>query len=221
MKIRWLGHSSFLITSRNGTRIVTDPFTAEIGYDFPGVSAEFVTISHDHFDHNNSRAVQGAPVVISGSVDCERNGIRFQGITSYHDEVCGEKRGLNTVFLIEVDGVKICHLGDLGQPVCNDLISAIGQVDVLLIPVGGTYTIDHNEAINYVKTLAPTIVIPMHFKTPDLDIDVNGVDAFLSAVIEGEIVKLGADTLPITREVINGITRTKIIVLDKRHSFNK
>lgn len=221
MKIRWLGHSSFLITSTSGTRVVTDPYAPEVGFSFPGVSAELVTVSHDHFDHNNSRVVHGAPVVVSSVGDCERCGVRLQGIPSYHDECEGAKRGKNTVFLIEVDGVKICHLGDLGEPLNSDLATKLSGVDILLIPVGGTYTLDAKHAREYVEAIKPKIVIPMHFKSSGHAFDIDGIEPFERAMGEYSFTHLGADTLPITRATLDGIDETKIIVLERKRGFSK
>lgn len=216
MKIRWLGHSSFLITAKAGTRLVTDPYSDGIGYGLPSVTAELVTVSHDHFDHNNKGAVMGAPVVFSDVGAFDRNGVRIQGIASYHDEVAGAKRGANVIYKIEVDNVKICHLGDVGQLPTDEQIEAISDVDVLLVPVGGTYTVDAFGASTWALSLAPKIIIPMHFKTADLDVDVCGVEHFISEMKDVETVHLGADTLPITEALLSGMTEPKIIVLDKR-----
>ena len=221
MKIKWLGHASFLLTATDGTRVVTDPYSGEIGFDFPAVSADVVTVSHDHYDHNNSKAVSGAPVVFSSVGNFQRENVRLQGIPTYHDEVEGAKRGPNVAFIIELDGIKICHLGDLGQPENDELVRAAKGVDILLIPVGGTYTLDGKTAADYVGKIQPKIIIPMHFKTPDLCIEIDGIAEFEKAIKGAEITHLGAETLPISRAILDGIDGVKVIVLDKRIPTSK
>jgi L-ascorbate metabolism protein UlaG (beta-lactamase superfamily) len=163
MKIKWLGHSAFLITSDVGVKIVTDPFTA-----FPNFysdikeSADVVLVSHEHPDHNNAAAVGGNLQVIRGAASVK--GIKFSTVSTYHDEESGKIGGNNTVFCFEVDGVKVCHLGDLGHQLTDKQAAEIGKVDVLLIPCGGFYTIDAKGATEVSSKLAPRVVIPMHYK---------------------------------------------------------
>ena len=147
MKIKWLGHSSFLITASDGTRIITDPFG-----DYPGLSyspiqemAEVVIISHDHGDHKGAK-IKGDPKVITGAGRKEAAGIEFEGLATYHDTSKGSERGANTVFCFTVDGMKVCHMGDLGHDLSESEVAGIGRVDILMIPVGGFYTIDAGMA---------------------------------------------------------------------------
>ena len=179
MKIKWLGHASFMITSDAGTRIITDPYTTgdRLKYGEIKDSADIVTVSHEHFDHNNVAAVQGSPEVVRGTT--EAKGIKFKGIPTYHDDAEGSERGNNTIFCFEVDGVKVCHLGDLGHELSDKQVAEIGQVDVLLSPMAGLYTIDAATASMVCDHIKPRVIIPMHFKNNKCDFPVSGVDEFL------------------------------------------
>jgi len=179
MKIKWLGHASFLITSDSGVRIITDPYEPndKLLYGAIDESADIATVSHDHFDHGNVAAVQGAPQAVKG--DAEIKGIKFKGIATSHDASGGKDRGSNTIFCFEVDGVKVCHLGDLGHELTAEQVSAIGAVDVLLLPVGGFFTIDATVAGRVAEQLKPKVVIPMHFKNNKCDFPIAGVEEFL------------------------------------------
>lgn len=179
MKIKWLGHASFLITSESGTRIITDPYTTgdRLSYGEIKESADIVTMSHDHFDHNNIASVQGNPEAVKETAEVK--GIKFRGIPTYHDEAGGSQRGKNTIFCFELDGMKICHLGDLGHQLSNKQAAEIGKIDVLLSPVGGFYTIDASTASQVIDLLKPRVVIPMHFKNEKCAFPVSGVDEFL------------------------------------------
>lgn len=170
MKITYLGHSCFLIEGKEKS-VVTDPFK-DIGYDVERVSADYCTVSHEHFDHNNASGVKVKQVVKSASKG-------FLAIKSYHDPNLGVMRGENTIFKFVVDGVTFCHLGDLGEFFSNDLVEEIGEVDVLFIPVGGRYTIDCKEAVKYATAISAKITVPMHYKTDRSNIDISSPDAFI------------------------------------------
>lgn len=191
MKIRYLGHSSFAITSSGGETLVTDPYDSAIGFEMPRVSAQAVTLSHYHYDHANVAAVGGKPRVFEGAQSFKAGDFRVSGIKSFHDDARGAKRGENVIFTIEVDGVKICHLGDLGEKFSEERVRSIGKPDVLLIPVGGNYTIDGDEAAKYSKAVAPGIIIPMHYKAPALTIDIEGNGKFLSHFDSAQIARVG------------------------------
>lgn len=179
MKIKWLGHASFLITSESGVKIVTDPYAPDdrLHYGEVNESADIVTMSHDHFDHGNIAAVKGNPQAVKG--DAEIKGIRLKGIATFHDNAGGRERGKNTIFCFEVDRVKVCHLGDLGHELTSEQANQIGAVDVLLLPVGGFYTIDATVASRVAKQLKPRAIIPMHFKNSKCDFPIAGVEEFL------------------------------------------
>jgi L-ascorbate metabolism protein UlaG (beta-lactamase superfamily) len=175
-KLTWYGQSCFLLETASGTRIVMDPIPKGIGYELPqGLKADVVTISHEHYDHNNVGFVTGKPRVIRGltadrkgwsRVDEKVKDVSIRTVGVYHDAERGAKRGLDTVFIFEVGGVRIAHLGDLGHVLNDEQLAAIGAVDVLLIPVGGTFTIDALKAQHVVEQLRPRLmVVPMHYKT--------------------------------------------------------
>lgn len=181
MKIKWLAHASFLMTSEEGKKIITDPYKVggAINYAPINESADVVTISHDHTDHNNARAVKGNPTIIKDAGITKAKGIEFRGIPSYHDTAQGSQRGENIIFCFTLDGIKICHLGDLGHLLSNEQIAEIGSVDILLIPVGGYFTIDAEQATTVAKSLKARIVIPMHYKTPKCDYPLSRIEEFL------------------------------------------
>ena len=181
MKVKWLGHASFMITSDTGTKIITDPYTpGGFGLDYGEIkeSADIVTVSHEHGDHNNVAAVGGNPEIAKETAEIK--GIKFNGITTYHDEAGGSQRGNNVIFCFEVDGVKICHLGDLGHQLSEQQVAEIGKVDILLVPVGGNFTIDAKVATEVCDKLAPKVIIPMHYQNERCSsFPVAGVDEFL------------------------------------------
>jgi len=181
MKIRWLGHSSFLITSDMGTRIITDPYTTggNLHYGEIKESADVVTVSHEHFDHNNVGTVTGKPRVYKGPAAVEIKGIRFSGLPTYHDDNKGAQRGTNMVICMDVDGVRVCHMGDQGHRLTPQEVEKIGKVDVLLIPVGGFFTIDAATATSISNSINPKVIIPMHFKNQGCSFPVTPVDDFL------------------------------------------
>jgi len=184
MTITWYGHSCFKINNQGGRiTIITDPFDKKIGLIPPRGNADVVTISHNHFDHNNIKAISGDVFAVEGPGEYEIKGIRIMGISSYHDKKEGQERGLNTIYVIKVDGIKICHLGDMGQEKLTDKqLESIGSVDVLMIPVDGVSTMNAREAVKVVKQVDPIIVIPMHYKLPGLTVKFNDVKDFLKEI---------------------------------------
>jgi L-ascorbate metabolism protein UlaG (beta-lactamase superfamily) len=210
VKIKWLGHSCFLITSSTGVRILTDPFDETVGYKVPEAEADIVTTSHDHFDHNYVKAVKGEYVHINTSGRHNVKGIDILGVDTFHDEAGGSKRGGNVVFTYLVDGMKICHLGDLGHILTEEQLNQIGRVDVLLLPVGGTFTIDYREASELAGKMNPRLIIPMHFKTPVMKFDIDGVDKFVAG--KDSVESIDENELEITPESFNTLAR--IVVLN-------
>lgn len=178
MKLLYLGHSCFLLRAENGTRIVIDPFTG-IGYEMPRVAADFTVCTHGHYDHAYTAGVDCLRPAVTGAGEYALGGVRAEGVPSYHDEVHGAKRGKNTVFLFEADGARVCHMGDIGQPCTEEFVKKLGKVDVLLLPVGGTYTVDAKGAMEYVRALSPKITVPMHYAQGG-NIDIAPPDAFLA-----------------------------------------
>jgi L-ascorbate metabolism protein UlaG (beta-lactamase superfamily) len=181
MKLKWLGHSSFVITSEKGSKIITDPYTVGGGIHYGPIdeSADVVTISHEHGDHNGVASVGGTPKVIKGKGTVLFEDIIVRGISSDHDETQGSQRGKNTIFCFTVDGINVCHLGDLGTLLNDTQIAEIGEVDILLIPVGGYFTIDASKATAVYQSLNPRVAIPMHFKTPKCNFPITTADDFL------------------------------------------
>ncbi len=166
MKIKWLGHASFLITSDNDVKVLTDPYETILGMNYGPIDefADIVTVSHGHGDHNNTAAVRGNPRILEESAPVEVKGVKFHGVDTYHDNSGGSERGSNVIFCMEVDGINVCHLGDLGHLLSDEQVSAIGKVDILMAPVGGNFTIDAAAADAVIDKLKPAIMIPMHFK---------------------------------------------------------
>ncbi len=184
MKIKWYGHAAFLITSDQGEKIIIDPyepgaFGGQLSYDKIGDQADIVLISHDHADHNHTKGLPGNPQILKGGGSKTIKGIPIKGIPTYHDPSKGSERGSNTVFALRVDEINLCHLGDLGHILTDREVSEIGQVDILLIPVGGFYTIDPKEATQVVDQIKPKVIIPMHFKTSKCGFPIAPVEDFL------------------------------------------
>lgn len=184
MDISYLGHSAFKIKGRT-TSIVTDPFdAATVGLKFPKVEADVVTVSHDHNDHNQAALISGVKRVLDGPGEYEISGTSFIGIPSFHDAKKGEERGKNTIFVIEMEGLRLCHLGDLGHPLNEEALSQIGDVDILFVPVGGKFTLGPKEAVEVVKGVEPKVIIPMHYLQDGMNQETFGslarLDEFLS-----------------------------------------
>lgn len=184
MQVIWKGQSFFQILIQRGkesvVKIAIDPYDEQIGLKPPTLEADILLISHSHYNHNNIKAVSGNPFIIEGPGEYEIKGIFIQGISSFHDNVQGKERGENTIYTLESEGIKICHLGDLGQKELTDeQLEKIGAIDILMIPVGGIYTISAKEAAKIISQVEPKIVIPMHYHIPKLKIKLEGLDKFL------------------------------------------
>ena len=181
MIIQWLGHSCFLLTSADGVRVLTDPFDPQIGYPAPAVEADIVTTSHQHSDHNYTAVVKGNFTTVKNAGALTLKGIEILGVPTFHDEAGGRQRGQNLLFRLTIDGLRVLHCGDLGHALTPEQLQAVGAVDVLLVPVGGHYTVDAATALEVMRALRPTVTIPMHFKTPALDFPITTVEPFLKA----------------------------------------
>jgi L-ascorbate metabolism protein UlaG (beta-lactamase superfamily) len=181
MKIKYLGHAAFAITSDRGVKIITDPYgtSPDLTYREITESADIVTVSHDHHDHCNVAAVGGNPQVLRRAETATAKGIKFKGVISYHDDERGRLRGGNIIFCFEVDRVRLCHLGDLGHLLDSKQKAEIGRVDILFIPVGGYYTIDAKTATEVCDQLKPKLIIPMHYRTDKGLPNIAGVEDFL------------------------------------------
>lgn len=214
MKIKYLGHSCFKLTESTGTTIVCDPYSSEwVGYEMPPVKADAVTVSHRHGDHDAVENVSGNPIIIENERGRDLTGVEITGVKSFHDSSRGKKRGENTIFKFRMDGIDVCHLGDLGEACSTELIDMLLPVNVLLIPVGGNYTIDAEMAKEYVDRLMPDVVIPMHYRTRDCKIDINKLEDFTDLFDEDTVMEADDDSLYLSRSDLTGETR--VIVLRK------
>jgi len=188
MTITWYGQSCFQISSSQGKNnqvsILIDPFEESIGLKLPRkLEADIVLVTHDHPDHNNIKKVSGSPFVAAGPGEYDVKGVFIQGIPAFHDDVQGKERGETTIYTIEAEEIKLCHLGDLGQKeLTSEQLEKIGDVDILMIPIGGIFTIDAKEAIKVMAQIEPKIIIPMHYKIPNLKIKLDTLDKFLKAL---------------------------------------
>jgi L-ascorbate metabolism protein UlaG (beta-lactamase superfamily) len=212
MKIKWLGHSSFLLTAADGTTVLTDPyesnsFSGALKYAPYTEPVDIVTISHDHADHGYTKGLVGKPTIVKWTGAYNAKGINIKGVAVFHDTEKGRQRGNNIVFVITVDRLNICHCGDLGHILSAADIALIGPIDIQLIPVGGFYTIDANDATAVVKQLNPKIVIPMHFLTDKCSFPIKPVDEFLKGKTNYRMgtsseIELAADSLPAKQEIV-------------------
>ncbi len=215
MKIRYLGHSCFALTESTGTTVVTDPYGDKVGFKMPKTRADAVTVSHSHFDHNNIKAVDGNPVVFDREGQYEIGGVNITAIKSYHDDENGKNRGENLIYKFRMDGVEICHMGDIGEECSSSLIEALLPVHVLLIPVGGNYTIDAQQAKEYVDRIMPSYVIPMHYKTKGLEIDVEKPDEFIDLFDEEDVEEFEESEIELFRDDVTE-ERTKVILMERQ-----
>ena len=216
LTLRWFGQACFLLTSPGGTAVLMDPFGAKVGYPAPSVKADAVTVSHEHGDHNNAAAAQGQPKVIRGltesgwaEINEQVGDVRIRSVAADHDAEQGQKRGRDTIFVFETGGITVVHLGDLGRVLTEEQVKQIGKTDVLLVPVGGYYTIDATAAGQVVEQLQPRLVVPMHYKTAATpQSPIAPVDEFLKGKARVERKKgneLAVGELP---------AETSIVVLD-------
>ena len=178
MEITWLGHSCFRIKGKSGV-VITDPYSPDLGYSLGKPTARIVTVSHQHPGHSYVQGIGDEPKLVTGPGEYEINSVLIIGITTFHDEERGGKRGKNTVYVMELDEVSVCHLGDLGHVLTTEQLEDIGNVDMLLLPVGGVSTIDAPGAAQVVRQLEPKVVVPMHYKTPALNWELEPVERFL------------------------------------------
>jgi len=201
MTIIWYGQSCFRLEGKN-VRVLIDPFSKEIGLRPPRLNDNIYLVTHDHYDHNNVKGVSDESFVIDGPGEYEKAGVQIVGALSYHDDSQGAERGLNSIYVITMEGIRFCHLGDLGQlKLSDEQVDIIGSIDVLFVPVGGTYTIDGKQAVGIVKQIEPKIIVPMHYKVPGLSEDLADVKIFLKEIgIEPEEVqnlKINQKSLPV------------------------
>ena len=180
MKLKWHGHSCFELNYADGTALITDPFDASVGYPVCTARADVVTMSHAHHDHNHIDSIAGNPVPVTEAGETIVCGAKITGIPAFHDECEGAKRGKNMLFVIEKDGLRVAHLGDLGHPLSDEQVRALGKVDVLLIPIGGFYTIDTPTAIGEIRKITPHTAIAMHFNTEVMNFPISDEKEFMA-----------------------------------------
>jgi len=213
MEITWLGHSCFRLRGR-GVAVVTDPCAKSTGYNIGKPTAGIVTVSHDHAGHNNVRAVAGSPRVIQGPGEFEISGVLIMGVRTYHDTEKGQERGKNTAYVLEMDEVRICHLGDLGHVPTAEQAEELSGVDVLLAPVGGGHSMGATAAAETVSMLEPKLVIPMHYKTPAAKADLDLLEHFLKEMGASSALEERQPKLSVTKSTLP--QETKVQVLDYR-----
>ncbi len=180
MTINWFGHSCFRIEAKEGSILIDRFYEEKTGLKPPKIKDDIVLVTHEHQDHNNIEGLTPEAFLINTPGEYEKKGIAIRGISSYHDKSQGKERGLNTIYVIKAEDMTICHLGDLGQEKLDgSQVEEIGDVDILLVPVGGNYTINYKEAIEVIGQIEPKIIIPMHYKVKDLKVEVEGPEKFV------------------------------------------
>jgi len=212
MEIIWYGQSCFKIKGKSAT-VITDPFDSDAsGLKLPkDLTADLVLSSHSHSDHNNTQAVLGDPLVVAGPGEYEVKGVSVIGVSTFHDNQNGSERGSNTVYNIMIDGVNIVHLGDLGHQLSEDQVEGIDQTDILLVPVGGVYTVGTEDISKVISQLEPRVIIPMHYKIEGLKYELGDVNPFLQ-----QMGAEGVESVPklsITKDKLPD--ETQVVVLSK------
>ena len=214
MQITWYGHSCFLLTAENGYSILTDPCGAGTSYGLHDIVCDAVTISHDHPNHNCLSSVAGTPLVIHTAGEHKAGDLTVVGFDSCHDDAEGTKRGKNLIFQFVIDGLNVLHLGDLGHMLSDELIAKIGPVDVLLVPIGGVVTIDAQTATKLADALHTKVLIPMHYTTPALHFNIEGLEPLLAANASRRVHSLNSNTAALTRESLG---ENRLLILDYKH----
>jgi L-ascorbate metabolism protein UlaG (beta-lactamase superfamily) len=212
MDISWLGHSCFRLKGSRAS-VITDPYSAGLGYSLGKPAARIVTVSHEHPGHCYFAGIGGQPKVVNRPGEYEISDVLIIGIATFHDGEGGRKRGKNIVYLMEIDEVAVCHLGDLGHVLTSEQIEDIGNVDVLLLPVGGVSTLNAPMAAEVVRQLEPKVVIPMHYKTPALNRELEPVDRFLKEIGAKQVSS--QPKLSVTKS--NLPLSTQVFLLDYQH----
>lgn len=213
MVIEWLGHSCFKITLKNGTRILLDPYSPDTGYSPQDVEADIVTISHAHYDHNDLSHVKGAYKTVNTPGVHTFGDLTIEGFETWHDHSRGAHRGKNIVYQFSIKGLRVCHMGDIGCMPEDDLIDRLHETEVLMVPVGGNFTIDAKEALTVCERIEPNIIIPMHFKTPESNLEIAPLHDFLEAVgREYDVSYHGQCYLEIDKMSLK--KRTRVVVME-------
>jgi L-ascorbate metabolism protein UlaG (beta-lactamase superfamily) len=218
MKILWYGHSAFQVVTEDGVRIIIDPyesgaFGGSVGYGKIKDEADIVLISHNHEDHNCTKDIQGKFTHINKAGQYKEKGVEINAMLTFHDKTQGKERGTNLVFVISAEDMRVAHLGDLGHIPDGDVLEHMGKIDVLLLPVGGFFTIDAKEATEIMNMLKPAITIPMHYKTEKADFPIENLSAFIGN--KKNVKELKTSDLTVTKATLPAIS--EIIVL--RHAL--
>lgn len=211
MQITWYGHSCFLLAAESGYSILTDPCDQDTGYELHDIACDAVTISHDHHDHNCLADVTGSPLILRAAGEYKAGELTVTGYDSFHDDANGAKRGGNIIFRFEIDGLNVLHLGDLGHMLSETLLEKIGPVDVLFAPIGGVFTINAQTATRLADALHAKVLIPMHYKTPALHFNVEGLEPLLAANANRRVHSLNANTAALSRETLG---ENRLLILD-------
>jgi len=211
-KITFFGHSMFLIESKSGLKIGMDPFDENVKSKLPDIDADIVTVSHSHYDHSNTALFKGNPEIIKETGKFNIKDVPVSGYPSFHDNNSGSIRGKNIIFEIVIDNIRFVHLGDFGSFQEVSTLNLIMNMDVLFVPVGGVFTINHFEAVNLIKKLNPKVVIPMHFKEKDTKVGVEGISSFKN-ILEGYLIKEPGSYFEISKEEIP--QKTQIWIMNR------
>ena len=182
MKLEWIGHACFRLTAEDGTVVITDPYDGSVGIEMLPLEADLITMSHEHHDHNEMRMIVGKPVIVHGTQTAQSGSVTARAVGSYHDDAQGAKRGPNAIRIFAIDGLKVVHMGDQGCMPDEETLAAIADADVMMIPVGGTYTVDAQGAKAIIECARPSCVIPMHVKTRHCPYPIAPVAPFLAAM---------------------------------------
>jgi len=209
LELAWYGQSMFRI-SGGGITVVCDPTAPETGYRYEPVTADVVLVSHDHFDHSHLAGVQGEPTVLKAGGTSVINGLEVTGIDSHHDSSGGQERGSNIIFTWEQAGFRLAHFGDLGAKPPGDVLSSLAGLDIAMVPVGGVFTIDGDGAADLVRDLSPSIVFPMHYKTPDCVIPINPLEEFTDN-FTGTVKRIDERPLLVTRDSVPETTEVWVV----------
>ena len=210
MEISWLGHSCFQLRGKNVT-LITDPFSPQLEHSLGKINAPIVTISHNHPGHNFAGGVDGDPRIVRGPGEYEISDVLITGVASYHDNKHGQELGRNTIYVIHMDDLIVCHLGDLGHILQEEQLEEVADADVLLIPIGGQHTINATQAAEVISQVEPHIVIPMHY-SPSIGDVPNPLDKFCR---EMGIEALNPQSkLSITRSALPA--ETQVVILSSR-----
>ncbi|MHB1346061.1 MAG: MBL fold metallo-hydrolase [Candidatus Humimicrobiaceae bacterium] len=209
-KVTFFGHSMFLIESENGLKIGIDPFDENVKSKLPDIESDIVTVSHSHYDHSNTSLFKGSPEIIRDTGKFNQKDIVITGYPSFHDNEGGIHRGKNIIFEIETDGISFIHLGDFGSFQDEFTSGLIRNKDILFIPVGGVYTIDHNEAIMLIEKLNPKVAIPMHFREKDTKVGVGEINSFKNT-LKGYTIKEMGNSFEMTKEELPQMTEIWIM----------